>query len=365
MRLKFSSKLNNFKKRIAELSIYKLFGNLSYDVGIDLGTANTLVWVKGRGIVIREPSVVARHKKSKEVLAIGLTAKKMLGKAPAILEIIRPLRNGVIADFDATASMLSHYIKKVHESNSVIPKIPKPRVVIGIPSGVTEVERRAVADAAILSGAREAHLIEEPMAAAIGAGLDVQSPEGNFIVDIGGGTSEMAAISLGGVVTGRSIRVAGDEMNEAIVNYVRLKYSLLLGEPTAEEAKISIGSAYTTKEEKYFVARGRDLETGLPKSIKLTSTEVREALSPIINEIVKNIVSTLEETPPELVSDIIVKGIVLAGGGSQIPGIEQVVFDATKISTFIADDAISCVVLGCGKVLEDKSLLEKLTSIRR
>lgn len=348
------------KKIFPSAPISKFFGFFSHDVGIDLGTSNTLVWVKGKGIVVREPSVIARHKKKKDTLAIGLSAKKMLGRAPSTLEIVRPLKDGVIADFDATSAMLSHYIKQVHESGSVIPKIPKPRVVIGIPSGVTEVERRAVADAAITSGAREAHLIEEPMAAAIGAGLDVEGPKGIFIVDIGGGTSEMAVISLGGVVVGRSIRVAGDELNEAIISYVRLKYSLLLGESTAEEVKIAIGSARPLKSEKYFVVRGRDLETGLPKSIKLTSTEIREALAPTVQEIVGNIVETLEETPPELVADVMEKGIVLAGGGALLPGIDELISEETKMTAYVSDDPLTCVVRGCGKVLEDFGLLERI-----
>ena len=284
----------------------------------------------------------------------------MLGRTPSTIETVRPLRDGVIADFDATAAMLSHYIKRVHESGGIIPRIPRPRVVIGIPSGVTEVERRAVADAAVTSGAREAHLIEEPMAAAIGAELPIEKPEGVFIIDIGGGTSEMAVISLGGSVVGRSIRIAGDEMNEAIMNYVRLKYSLLLGEPTAEEVKISIGSAKPTKEEKYFVVRGRDLEVGLPKSIKLSSSEIREALAPVVQEIVGNIVETLEETPPELVSDIMERGIVMAGGGSLLPGIDEFIAEATKMPTYIADDPLTCVVRGCGKILEDISLLKRI-----
>src|SRR3990167_4096906 len=291
----------------------RFWGLFSHDIGIDLGTANTLVWVRGKGIVIREPSVVARHKKTKDILAIGGDAKKMLGRVPTNIEIIRPLKDGVIADFDAAELMLAHYIKKVHVSGTVIPKIPRTRVVIGIPSGVTEVEKRAVADVALEAGAREANLVEEPMAAAIGANLPITKPAGNFIVDIGGGTSEMAVISMGGIVVGRSIRVAGDEMNEAIVNYVRLKYSLLLGEATAEEVKISIGTCTPLKEEKFFVVRGRDLETGLPKSIKLSGNEIREALMPTIQEIVGNIVNTLEETPPELVSDVMEKGIILAG----------------------------------------------------
>ncbi|KKQ51803.1 MAG: Rod shape-determining protein mreB [Candidatus Woesebacteria bacterium GW2011_GWB1_39_10b] len=358
--MKISTKLKNVGGILPSLHINRIFGIFSHDVGIDLGTANTLVWVRGKGIVIREPSAIARHKKTKEILAIGTSAKKMLGRTPSTIETVRPLRDGVIADFDATAAMLSHYIKRVHESGGIIPRIPRPRVVIGIPSGVTEVERRAVADAAVTSGAREAHLIEEPMAAAIGAELPIEKPEGVFIIDIGGGTSEMAVISLGGSVVGRSIRIAGDEMNEAIMNYVRLKYSLLLGEPTAEEVKISIGSAKPTKEEKYFVVRGRDLEVGLPKSIKLSSSEIREALAPVVQEIVGNIVETLEETPPELVSDIMERGIVMAGGGSLLPGIDEFIAEATKMPTYIADDPLTCVVRGCGKILEDISLLKRI-----
>jgi rod shape-determining protein MreB len=344
--------------------IDQFLGLFSHDIGIDLGTANTLVYVRGKGIVIREPSAVARHKKSKEILAIGASAKKMLGRAPASIDVIRPLRDGVIADFDATAAMLAYYIKKVHESGSAMPKIPRPRVVIGIPSGVTEVERRAVADACLDAGAREANLIEEPMAAAIGARLPIEGPEGTFIVDIGGGTSEIAVISLGGVVLGRSVRIAGDEMDEAIINYVRLKYSLLLGQPSAEAVKISIGSAGREKggekKEKFAVVRGRDLEAGLPKSIKLTGGEIQEALSPIIQEIIGNIVDTLEETPPELTSDIMERGIILAGGGSMISGIDKVISEATKMPVWIADDPLTCVVRGCGVCLEDNGLLKKM-----
>ena len=340
--------------------ISRIFGFFSHDVGVDLGTANTLVWVKGKGIVIREPSVIARHKKTKEILAIGSSAKRMLGRVPATIETIRPLKDGVIADFDATAAMLNHYVKKVHESGTVIPKIPRPRVVIGIPSGVTEVERRAVADVVIAAGARQAHLIEEPMAAAIGAGLSIESPEGKFVVDIGGGTTEIAVISMGGIVIGRSIRIAGDELNEAIVKYARLKYSLLLGESTAEEVKINIGSAAASKKEKYHVIRGRDLESGLPKSVKLSSSEVRESLAPIVREIIGNIVEALEETPPELVSDIMEKGIIMAGGGSLLPGIDKVVSEETKMPVWIAEDPITCVVRGCGKVLENPGLLKKI-----
>jgi len=333
---------------------------LSHDVGIDLGTANTLVWVKGKGVVIREPSALARNKKTKEILAIGTAAKKMLGKTPQTIEVIRPLKDGVIADFDAAAIMLSTYIKKVHETGTVLPKIPRPRVVIGIPSGVTEVERRAVADAAISAGAREAHLVEEPMAAAIGAGLPIEDPDGTFIVDIGGGTTEIAVISLGGIVLGRSIRIAGDEMNEAIINYVRLKYSLLLGETTAEEVKINIGGCSNSAKEKFFVVRGRDLEKGLPKSVKLSNHEVQEALVPVIQEITGTIVEVLEETPPELVGDIMERGIVLAGGGSLLDGIDKLISEKTKMPVYVADDPLTCVVRGCGKVLEDYSLLAKI-----
>ncbi len=339
--------------------INRILGMFSHDIGIDLGTANTLVWVRGKGIVIREPSVVARNKKTKEILAVGASAKRMLGRAPASIEVIRPLRDGVIADFDATAAMLTNYIKKVHESGTVIPKIPKPKVVIGIPSGVTEVERRAVSDAAVSAGAREAYLIEEPLAAAIGAELPIEGPDGVCIVDIGGGTSDIAVISLGGIVTGRSIRVAGDEMDEAIINYVRLKYSLLLGQPTAEAVKISIGSL-TDDTEKYAVVRGRDLETGLPKSTKLTAGEIREALAPIIREIVANITEILEETPPELVSDIMKKGICLAGGGALLAGIDKTIAEDTKMPVTISEDPLSCVVRGCGKILEDPGLITRI-----
>lgn len=340
--------------------INRLLGLFSHDVGIDLGTANTMVYVAGRGVVIREPSAVARHKKTKEILAIGTSAKRMVGKTPQMIEAIRPLKDGVIADFDGAAAMLDHYIKKVHEGTTLIPKIPRPRVVIGIPSGVTEVERRAVADAAVSAGAREAFLIEEPMAAAIGAGLPIRDPQGTFIVDIGGGTSEIALISLGGIVLGRSVRIAGDEMDEAIVKYVRLKYGLLLGQPTAEEVKIAIGSAASTGKKRSFVVRGRDLESGLPRSVGLTSQEVREALSPVIHEIVSKIKETVEESPPELVGDIMEKGIIMAGGGSLLAGIDSVVSDATQMPVTIAEDSITCVVRGCGAVLDDPSLLKQI-----
>lgn len=367
-------KKNNMLKSTGIMSIFKsipnpinlILGYFSTDLGIDLGTANTLVFIKGKGVAVREPSAVARNKKTKEILAIGLSAKKMIGRAPNTIEVIRPLRDGVIADFDAASSILTYYIKRVHDTGGNMPRVSRPHVVIGIPSGVTEVERRAVADAAIDAGARSADLIEEPMAAAIGAGLDVDSPNGNFIVDIGGGTSEIAIISLGGIVIGRSLRIAGDEMDEAIINYVKLKYSVLLGQPSAEAVKIAIGSATdfgaegNTSKSKSFVIRGRDLENGLPRSIKLTDGEIREALGPIIHEIITGISDTLEETPPELISDIMEKGIYLAGGGAMIHGIDKAVAEATKMPVHIAEDPLTCVVRGCGNLLTNPSLLNKI-----
>lgn len=340
-----------------------LFGLFSHDLGIDLGTANILVAIKGKGIVIREPSVVARHRKTKAIVAIGREAKRMLGKTPGTIEALRPLKDGVIADFDAAAAMLTHYIKLVHESPrpSLFPKIPRPKVVVGIPSGVTEVERRAVQEAAIMAGAREALLIEEPMAAAIGAGLPIEDSRGSFICDIGGGTSEIAVLSLGGIVVNKSIRIAGDEMDEAIINFLRLKYSLLIGEPTAEAVKIAIGSAYPVgKTERQTVVRGRDIETGLPKSIRINESEIREALATIIHEIVDAIISTIEETPPELIGDIMEHGIVLAGGGSLISGIDTLIASEMKMPVWITDDPQTAVVRGALKLLSDPLLLGKV-----
>ncbi len=336
------------------------------DVGIDLGTANTVVHVRGKGVVIRQPSVVARHIKTKEILAIGEEAKKMLGKNPSSIEVIRPLRDGVIADFDAAEVMLKHYIVEVHEYYKGLGfKIPKPRVAIGIPSGVTEVERRAVQEAAISAGARAAFLIEEPMAAAIGAGLPVEKAEGHMICDIGGGTSEIGVISLGGLVLNRSLRVAGDELTEAITNYVRLKYNLLLGESTAEEVKIAVGSAFPLKCEKegnplQVVVRGRSLENGLPKSMKLDSVEIREALMPIINQILGEITLIIEETPPDLVSDILEKGLVMAGGGSLIRGLDKLIGEQTGMPVWVTENPLESVVRGCAMVLEDDKLLKKV-----
>lgn len=340
-----------------------LFGLLSHDLGIDLGTANTLVWVRGKGIMIREPSVVARHKKTKSIVAIGREAKKMLGKTPATIEAFRPLKDGVIADFDATAAMLKHYINLVHQQpkNQFFPNIPKPKVVIGIPSGVTEVERRAVQEAAIMAGAREAYLIEEPMAAAIGAGLQIDDTRGVFICDIGGGTSEIAILSLGGIVVNRSIRTAGDELDETIAGFIRLKYSLLIGVQSAEEIKINVGSAYpVNKTDRVTVVRGRDIETGLPRSLRVTEGEIREALSPVVHEIIDGLSETIEETPPELVGALMEQGLTLAGGSSQLTGLDKLIASELKLPVWVADDPQTAVVRGCGKLLEDEKLLKRV-----
>lgn len=340
-----------------------LFGLFSHDIGIDLGTANTLVYVKGKGILIREPSFIARHKKTGDILAVGSEAKLMQGKTPESIEAVRPLRKGVIADFDAAEAMLSHYVKMVHETPSWFAKIPRPKIVVGIPSGVTEVERRAVREAALSAGAREAFLIEEPMAAAIGVGLPIEEPKGQMIVDIGGGTTEIAVLSLGGIVLNRSLRIAGDELTEAIINFARIRYGLLLGESTAEEVKIAIGSAAPWKKEEselQAVVRGRDLGKGLPRSLKMKSADVREAMAPTVQQILRGITDTLEETPPELVSDILKYGITMAGGGSQLRGIDKLVAEATKMPVWVADDPMTAVARGCGKLLEDERLLRKV-----
>lgn len=342
------------------LFIDKFLGSLSHEVGIDLGTANTLVLVKGKGILIREPTIIAQHKKTKQVLAVGTEAKRMVGKTPATINVIRPLRDGVISDFDATEAMLKYFINKIHETQSLIPKIPRPRVVVGIPSGVTEVERRAVQDAALRAGAREAYLIEEPMAAALGAGLPIEDAKGSMIVDIGGGTTEIAVISLGGIVINRSIRVAGDEMDQDIINYARVRYNLLIGERKAEELKINIGSAYPVNEEKKLAMSGRDLASGLPLSVMVSSAEIREALSGTIKIIIEAVKDTVEETPPELVSDIMENGITLAGGGALLTGIAELTAKETKIPVVIAEDALTCVVRGAGKVLEESALLRRI-----
>lgn len=335
-----------------------LFGNLSKDIGIDLGTANTLVYVGGKGIVINEPSVVAVNKKTGQVLAIGREAKKMVGKTPGHIVATRPLVDGVVSDFEVTEQMLKYFIDKVHQDGFTL--FPRPRVVIGIPSDVTEVEKRAVIDAVMNAGAREAYLIDEPMAAAIGARLPVQDAAGNMIVDIGGGTTDIAVISLGGVVTSRNLRIAGDEMNEDIIRYCRDEFNLLIGEKTAEDAKIAIGSACPQKDRKQMSIRGRDLVTGLPKEIIINDEQVREALSRSIRVIVNNIRSTIEETPPELLADIMQRGIILAGGGSLIRGLDVLVANQTDMPVRMMEDPLTAVVRGTGIVLEDLESLREV-----
>lgn len=338
--------------------IWQLF---SHDIAVDLGTVNTLVAVRGKGIVIREPSVVAIHKKTRQVLAIGTEAKRMIGRTPAVIEAIRPLRDGVISDFDTTEAMLRSFIQKVHQTpGGRFPKLPKPRIVIGIPSGVTEVERRAVQDAALSAGAREVYLIEEPMAAAIGANLKIEEPDGNLIVDIGGGTTDIAVISLGGMVLSKSLRVAGDEMDEDIINYMRLRYGMVIGERSAEDIKIELGSAMPLTQEKEAIVRGRELATGLPKSIKVSSTEIREALSETINQIINAVHEILEETPPELLGDLLERGITIAGGGGLIRGLDKRLSDETKMPVWVTDDPLTTVVRGCSKLLDNLDLLSKV-----
>ncbi len=335
-----------------------LLGLFSLDIGIDLGTANTLVAVRNKGIVINEPSVVAIEKDTKKVLAIGHDAKEMVGRTPANIVAIRPLRDGVISDFDVTEAMLGHFIEKVHDS--VFMLVPRPRVVVGLPSGVTEVEKRAVYDAAMNAGAREVYLIEEPMAAAIGAGLDVTSSQGNMVVDIGGGTTEVIVVSLGGIVVSRSVRVAGDEMDEDIINYARQKYNLVIGERMAEQAKIAIGSAYPLEEEQLFPLRGRNLITGLPEEVLISSVEIREALSNSVNIIVDAVRSALDETPPELIADLMEHGIVLAGGGALLKGLTERLAEETRMNVYVAEDPMSCVARGAQAVLENLPILQKV-----
>ncbi|NCO44138.1 rod shape-determining protein [Candidatus Berkelbacteria bacterium] len=336
----------------------RFFGLLSHDMGIDLGTVNTLVYIRGKGIVINEPSVVAINQKTRQVLAIGNDAKKMIGRTPAHIVAHRPLVDGVVSDFEVTQAMLKYFINQVHKERFTL--FPRPRVVIGIPFGVTEVERRAVEEAALNAGAREVFLIEEPLAAAIGARLPIQEPGGSFIVDIGGGTTEVAVISLGGIVVSRSLRIAGDEMNQDIINYARDTFNLLLGEKTAEDIKISIGSALPLKEILRFKTRGRDLVLGLPKEILMTSDEVRKAIAKSVNAIVDAVKATIEETPPELVADIMDKGIILAGGGALLRGLDTLIATATQTPVHIADDPLTCVVRGTGVVIEDLDALSQV-----
>lgn len=331
-------------------------GIFTRDIGIDLGTANTLVHVKGKGIVVREPSVVAINKKSGDILAVGDVAKEMIGRTPGNIVAIRPMKDGVIADFDITQAMLKYFIKKALSKGIV----GKPRVVICVPSGVTEVEKRAVEEASLAAGAKEVYLIEEPMAAAIGANLPVDEPSGSMVVDIGGGTSEVAVISLGGIVTSKSLRIAGDELDEAIVHYVKKEYNLMIGERTAEEIKMTIGAAYPKPKEESMEIRGRDLISGLPKNITITSTEVADALREPINAIVDSIKYTLEKTPPELAADIMDRGIMLTGGGALLSGLDKLIRDETGMPVNIADNPLDCVAMGSGKVLEEIETLKKV-----
>ena len=332
------------------------FKKMTKDMGIDLGTANTLVYIKGQGIVLREPSVVAIRDDIKEVLAVGEEAKKMIGRTPGNIVAIRPMKDGVIADFDVTEKMLSYFIQKAAAKKGVV----TPRIAICVPYGVTAVEKKAIEEAARQAGARDAYLIEEPMAAAIGAGLQVEEPEGNMVVDIGGGTTEIAIISLGGIVTAKSIRIGGDEFDESIVNYVKKEYSVAIGERTAEDVKISIGSTFKDDTEENKQIRGRDLISGLPKTIEISSTEVRDALKEPINLIIDAIKSTLEKTPPELSSDIMENGIMLTGGGALLRGLDKLVRQETGMPVHIAENPLDCVALGTGKSVEDQEIFEKV-----
>jgi len=337
-----------------------IWGLLTYDVGIDLGTANTMVTLKGRGVIVEEPSVVALNKKTKQVLAVGDEARKMIGKTPSNVVAIKPLSDGVISDFDTTEAMIRYFIKRAHEDERRAFKIPRPRVVIGIPSVTTEVEARAAIDAVLSAGARKAYVIEEPLAAAIGADLPIEDASGSMIVDIGGGTTDVAVISLGGIVVDRTIRIAGVEMDEEIVSFARHKYNLLIGERTAEDIKIEIGSASPLKKEMEYDMRGRDLVTGLPKTIRVSSVEIREVLLRPLNQIAEAVHDAIESTPPELLSDLLDRGITLAGGGSLLRGLDTFFSKKLKTPIHIAEDPISCVVRGAGKVLEDMVLLEKV-----
>ena len=335
-----------------------LFSGFIKDMGTDLGTANTLVYIKGKGIVAREPSVVAIETHTRKVLAVGEEAKKMIGRTPGNIVAIRPLKDGVIADFDVTQNMLKYFIKLASPRRSLF----QPRVVVCVPSGVTEVEKRAVEEAAIHAGARDAYLIEEPMAAAIGAGLPVHEATGSMIVDIGGGTTEVAIISLGGIVTSKSIRVGGDELDESIVSYIKKEYSLMIGERTAENIKITVGSADDSTGEKTMDIRGRDLISGLPKTVAITSQEIHEAMKEQIFNILEAIKSTLEKTPPELASDIIEQGIMLTGGGALLDGIDRIIANETGMPVHIAENPLDCVAIGTGKALESIDVLRKSIS---
>ncbi len=339
----------------------KLLGFFSNDIGIDLGTANTLVYVKDHGIVLREPSVVAVQAGTNKVLAVGEEAKRMLGRTPGNIVAIRPLKDGVIADFEVTEAMLRHFISKVHNRRRMV----RPRVVIAVPSGITEVEKRAVKDSATHAGAREVYLIEEPMAAAIGTGLPVLDAAGNMIIDIGGGTTEVALISLSGIVFSRSVRVAGDELDEAISQYMKRAYNLMIGERTAEDIKIKIGSAYKLEKEVSMEVKGRDLVAGLPKTITITSQEVREAMMEPISTIVDSVRITLERCPPELSADLVDRGLVLAGGGALLRGLDRLLAEETGLPVHVAEDPLSAVCEGTGKALQELKLLRSIASTER
>ena len=324
-------------------------------MAVDLGTANTLVYVRGRGIVLSEPSVVAIDQRTGEVHAVGIEAKRMLGRTPGNISAIRPLKDGVIADFDVTEQMLRHFIQKVHQN-----RFAHPRVVVCVPAGVTGVEKRAVEEATYSAGARQAYLIEEPMAAAIGAGLPVSEPTGNMIVDIGGGTTEVAVISLGGIVASQSVRVAGDELDESIISYVKKEYSLMLGERTAEEIKLALGSAFPAKDEPHAEIRGRDLVSGLPKTVLISAAEIRGAIDEPINLIIDTVKSTLDKCPPELAGDVMDRGIALTGGGALLRGLDQRIREETGMPVHIADSPLDSVVLGTGKCVEDFDTLRQV-----
>lgn len=333
-----------------------LLGLFSNDLAIDLGTANTLVYLSGKGIVLSEPSVVAVHKETKQVLAVGTQAKQMLGRTPGNIVAIRPMKDGVIANFEITETMLRHFIQKVHNRKTLV----RPRIVICVPSGITQVEKRAVKDSAESAGAREVYLIEEPMAAAIGVGLPIDEPSGNMILDVGGGTTEIAVISMSGIVYSKGVRVGGDVLDECIVSYVKRKYNLLIGERTAEDIKIRIGSAYPMEDKLTMEVKGRDLVAGIPKTLVISDDEIREAIAEPIGSIVETVRIALERTPPELASDIVDKGIVLAGGGSLLRGLDILLRDQTGLPVTLAEDPLTAVVLGTGMVLENQELLKRL-----
>ena len=339
----------------------KLLGLFSNDIGIDLGTANSVVYVKDHGIVLREPSVVAIQAGTSNVLAVGEEAKRMVGRTPSSIVAIRPMKDGVIADFEITESMLRYFIRKVHNRRSMV----APRVIIAVPSGITEVEKRAVKDSATHAGARKVYLIEEPMAAAIGVGMPVQEPAGNMIVDIGGGTTEVALISLAGIVFSRSIRVAGDELDEAIIQYMKRAYNLMVGERTSEEIKIRVGSAFPLEQEMTMEVKGRDLVAGLPKTLTVTSQEIREALLEPVSQIVESVRIALERCPPELAADLVDRGIMMSGGGALLRGIDKLLAEETGLPIHIADDPLSAVAEGTGRVLNELQFLEKLTATNR